>query len=145
MHQLPCYLCFSERSEYGPCMNICLFPVDAVFKKHPGLVDITLATTIYKHNLHTLLADMQIQKLSHDKWRRNYWTLCYLCLRYDIRFTVYLFTNSPHQSKGNLTGLISSISFAALIFSARCSGPQTETELAALRKSNIPALDSACK
>lgn len=40
-------------------MSMVLFPVDAFYKKAPGIVEIILAMTIYQQNLHFYRTDMQ--------------------------------------------------------------------------------------
>lgn len=88
---------FYDGPEYGPSMNVVMFPVDVFFRKRPDIAEMILAITIYQHSLHFHLADTQNPHSSPNELRGQDWTLRCLCPKNDIKFTVSLFTRKPHS------------------------------------------------
>lgn len=86
--------------EYGPSMNVVVFPVDCFYLKRPDIAEMILAMTIYQHNLHFHLADQHNNpNPAPDELRGQDWTLRCLCPRNDIKFTVSLSTKPPAERK----------------------------------------------
>ena len=92
---------FYNGPEYGPCMNVVVIPVDMVFTKRPGVAGITMAITIYQHNLHFHLADSSNRNSAPEDQRGQEWTLKCLDPRNDIKFSVSLFTKEPDPGPKN--------------------------------------------
>lgn len=132
---------FYAGPEYGPCMNVVVIPVDMVFAKRPGIAGITMAITIYQHNLHFHLADSRNPNSSPEDQRGQEWTLKCLCPRNDIKFTVSLFTKEPEPMKR--------VKAASRQLAARASCSQLEDELCSgdptpcLRRAGSMGTDSA--
>lgn len=117
MQQMLHHPWFYDGPEYGPSMNVVVFPVDLFFRKRPDIAEMILAITIYQHSLHFHLADTQNPMSSPEDQRGQDWTLKCLCPKNDIKFTVSLFTQSPHdvakkKQNGQMVSRMSSSSLA---------------------------------
>lgn len=108
---------FYAGPEYGPSMNVVVFPVDEFYKKRPDIAEMILAMTIYQHNLHFHLADIHNPKTPRDDSRCRDWTLRCLCPKNDIKFTVSLCTKTLQsiKRKKKIVSISSSASSTALL------------------------------
>eukprot|EP00177_Eucheuma_denticulatum_P008543 GFKZ01015551.1.p1 GENE.GFKZ01015551.1~~GFKZ01015551.1.p1 ORF type:complete len:1193 (+),score=192.35 GFKZ01015551.1:114-3581(+) len=86
---------FYDGPEYGPSMNVVVIPVERFFCKRPDIAEMVMAITIYQHNLHFHLGDVQNPRSAPEDHRGQEWTLKCSCPRNDIKFTISLFTNEP--------------------------------------------------
>lgn len=103
-HQLLQHPWFSDGPEYGPSMNVVVFPVDRFYVKRPDLAEMIFAMTIYQHNLHFHLGDTHHPKSTPDEFQGQDWTLKCLCPRNDIKFAVSLFTKPPTDGSAGTDG-----------------------------------------
>lgn len=116
IHQMLHHPWFYDGPEYGPSMNVVVFPVDVFYLKRPDIAEMILAMTIYQHNLHFHLADTHNPMSSPEELRGQDWTLRCLCPRNDIKFTVSFFTKPPHPvKKKKVAGLPTCSSSLALL------------------------------
>lgn len=143
MHQTPYHPCLSDGSEYRPCMNKVLRPVDTLYKKRPSILDMILGMKKKKisYTFISLIRRTQSYPQTNGDVSTGH---CVIYVSEMISYSLFPpLQNVPHQSNKTPTALKRPAGLLAFIPSAKVSGIQTGNKVPDLRKSNKSVLDSA--